>query len=440
MQLTLEQVSEMAPDGSSVAAGKKLMALKNWEQVGRSPDGLWGVCRGSKDYQVKVDLANLGYNCSCPSRKFPCKHVLGLLMLWSASPAAVADAAAPDWVTDWLQRRRQKEAEKADKAEKKAAAAPKKPVDDKAQRRRAARREARVSEGLARLDVWLRDLVRTGLAAVETKPPSFWDDQAKRLVDAQAPGLASRVARLGALPRSSADWPARLLVELGRVKLLIHAWERIRELKPELQSDVQQLLGWTIGQAELQRDGEQVQDVWAVIGQWVDEEDRIRTQRSWVVGRETKRMALVLQFAPGRQAFAESIVPGSEQPGTMVFYPGAARQRAKFLNRERNVAPLTVPPPGAATIDEFFAMVAEQVARSPWLTFFGAMLHDVTLVLQQDTWLVRDREGQSMPLRGRDHWKIFAITGGHPFNLAGEWDGHCLRPLGLFANETYRVA
>ncbi|MCA9164970.1 MAG: hypothetical protein KDA62_18385, partial [Planctomycetales bacterium] len=66
MDLTLEQVTEMAPDGSSAAAGRKLMALKNWEQVGRSSEALWGMCRGSAVYQVKVDLSNLGYACSCP--------------------------------------------------------------------------------------------------------------------------------------------------------------------------------------------------------------------------------------------------------------------------------------------------------------------------------------------------------------------------------------
>ena len=35
MHLTIEQVAEMAPDASS-AAGKNLMALKNWPELGRS--------------------------------------------------------------------------------------------------------------------------------------------------------------------------------------------------------------------------------------------------------------------------------------------------------------------------------------------------------------------------------------------------------------------
>ena len=83
MQLTAEQIAEMAPDPASAAAGKKLAGLKHWQSVGKNTAALWGLCQGSAVYQVKVDLANMGYHCSCPSRMFPCKHVLGLLLLVS---------------------------------------------------------------------------------------------------------------------------------------------------------------------------------------------------------------------------------------------------------------------------------------------------------------------------------------------------------------------
>src|SRR5258708_13734342 len=102
MNLTLEQIEKMAPDAASAAAGKKLVGIKHWPELGRSPAALWGKCQGSAVYQVKVDLANLGYNCNCPSRKFPCKHVLGLLLLFVQSPAALVAPTAPDSPADWL--------------------------------------------------------------------------------------------------------------------------------------------------------------------------------------------------------------------------------------------------------------------------------------------------------------------------------------------------
>jgi hypothetical protein len=383
-----------------------------------------------------VDLSNLGYHCSCPSRKFPCKHVLGLMMLFAASSAAVAAADTPEWMSQWLQRRRDREEKKSEVS----AADAQKPVDAKAQQRRVEQREAKVSAGLARLDVWLKDLVRTGLAGLETKPSAFWDDQAKRLVDAQAPGLASRVARLSRIPSSGRDWPTRLLAEIGRIKLLLHAWQRIDALDPALADDVRQCLGWTIQQTDLEREGERVDDTWVVVGQWVDDEDRVRTQRCWLVGRNTGRMALVLQFAAGAQPFPESIVAGGEQQATLLFYPGAVPQRAKYLQRQGTVAAIRSRPPGAATMDAFLAGVAEQLARQPWLAAFGAVLHDVTLVPRDEAWLVADRDGSALPLAGREHWKLLAISGGRPCDLTGEWDGHAIRPLGMCVDNVFRVA
>ncbi len=44
-----------------------------------------------------------GYKCSCPSRKFPCKHALGLLLLWAGEGGGgAAGATAPDWAGEWL--------------------------------------------------------------------------------------------------------------------------------------------------------------------------------------------------------------------------------------------------------------------------------------------------------------------------------------------------
>ena len=433
MDLTLEQVTEMAPDSSSAAAGKKLMALKNWPDVGRDDASLWGKCQGSKVYQIMVDLSNLGYKCNCPSRKFPCKHVLGLLMLTATSPDAVMEATRPDWVDDWLSKRQARAEKKTEAAE-----APKKPVDEKAQKRRAAKREKLVTDGLERLDLWMKDLVRTGLAGLEAKPHSFWDEQAKRLVDAQAGGLASRVARWAEIPGASRDWPKQLLSEFGRVKLLLKAFERIEQLSPELQSDVRQIIGWNIGKDELSSDGENVDDSWIIVGQWIDDDGRIRSQRSWVLGRKTGRMALVLQFAVGGQPFAESIIPGSEQTGKLVFYPGASGQRAKFVSREGELASVQSRIPGCDTIDEFLDSVSDELAKQPWLDAFGGVLHDVTLIPGED-WILRDRQGNGLPMRGRDHWKALAITGGQPVDIAGEWDGHQLRLLSIYEDgSTFR--
>ncbi|MFB9493372.1 SWIM zinc finger family protein, partial [Nonomuraea dietziae] len=54
-------------------------------------------------------------------------------------------------------------------------------------------RRARVEAGLAELERWLADQVRKGLAAASE---SEWQHLARRLVDAQAPGVAAMVGGL----------------------------------------------------------------------------------------------------------------------------------------------------------------------------------------------------------------------------------------------------
>jgi hypothetical protein len=43
----------------------------------------------------------------------------------------------------------------------------------------------------------------------------------------------------------------------------------------------------------------------------------------------------------------------------------------------------------------------------------------------------------ALRLAGSDHWKLLAISGGAPVDLAGEWDGDMVLPLGVVADGAY---
>jgi len=285
---------------------------------------------------------------------------------------------------------------------------------------------------LQRLNLWLKDLIHSGLAGVEQKPGSFWEEQAKRLVDAQAGGLASRISRLGEIPRSGRDWPQRLLSELGKIRLLTHAYSRLSELTPELQLEVRQLIGWNLGQDELDRDGEHISDKWAIYGQSMEDDGRIRTQRSWLVGRETNQTVMILQFAAGSQPFAEPLIAGTELPGTLVFYPGTVKQRAKFMERAGNVMPIETRVPGFNSIEDFLKSAAELFGRQPWISGTAGVLCDVNVFPREGRWLVRDQKGEGLLLEGPPAWKLLAVSGGDPVDFTVEWDGENARPLGYF--------
>ncbi|MBW4639863.1 MAG: SWIM zinc finger family protein [Gloeocapsa sp. UFS-A4-WI-NPMV-4B04] len=87
---TNAQILALAPDASSAKNGKTLATLRKWVSLGQNEQVIWGECQGSgkTPYQTQIDLTEIAFKCSCPSRKFPCKHGLGLLLLRSNEPAA----------------------------------------------------------------------------------------------------------------------------------------------------------------------------------------------------------------------------------------------------------------------------------------------------------------------------------------------------------------
>ncbi len=434
MALSVEQVLALAPDAAAAKAGKQHATPKPWRGLGQSAAALWGECQGSALYQVKVDLATLTCACSCPSHKLPCKHSLGLLLLAAGAPAALPQADPPEWVASWLGKRAATAAHKEEKAADKAAH-----VDPAAQARRADERMAKVAAGIAGLDRWLSDLVRNGLAGLEQQPRAFWEGQAARLVDAQAPGLAGRVRGLAEIAGSGPNWPERLLSELGRLALLTHAFARLNTLPPALQDDVRQLTGWTLTQDEVAARGEHVADEWLVVGQWVEDEERVRTQRSWLIGARTRRQALVLQFSPRPMLppFPDPLLPGTRQEGELAFWPSAYPLRARFVGRQ-GIPQAISQLPGAAALDEALAGVAHTLAAQPWLDRFPLTLTGVTLARDPaGAWHVRDAAAATLPLAGGDPWRLLALTGGAPADIAGEWDGMALRPLLIGRAGTY---
>jgi hypothetical protein len=293
-----------------------------------------------------------------------------------------------------------------------------------------------VQAGVEAFDLWLDDLIRNGLAQAGTQPARFWEQQAARLVDAQAPGLASRVRALAAIPNASPDWPARLLAELGKLALLTHAFGRIDELDPRLRDDVRAALGWTIERDEVLERGDVVTDDWLVLGQRVVTEgkDKLRAQRTWLRGATSGQAALILQFAHGAAPFSEPFAPGMRFSADLAFFPSAFPQRA--IIRERRGSPSPVQEhdllAASGSIDAALTCWAQSLAVQPWIGRMPVILRDVVPVIVDDGgWLVQDDSGQALPLAGAPHWTLLAHSGGRPVCLMAEWDGQELAPLGV---------
>lgn len=432
MELTAEQIEALAPDSGVASSGRKLASPRGWQGLGRDDSAIWGEFQGSARYQVRAALADLSVKCSCPSRKFPCKHGVGLLLMAATTPDELPRAAAPSWVTAWLGRRAATAEEREKRAGERSATTPQTKTAPRAGQT-AERRQTRVLAGLDALDRWLDDLLRGGLAQAGTQPTTFWEHQAKRLTDAQAPGLAARLRRIAAIPHASHDWPARLLAELGKVALLSQAFRHIDDLPPPLQDDLRGAIGWTLTQEDVIARGQIVADRWAVLSARVTTEDRLRTQAVWLHGLESGRFALFLQFAHGGAQFETRFAPGTILDADLAFWPGAWPQRALIRAHRGETTRLRERPTGDETLGAFLSRAADANAQVPWLEQHPGILRAMTvLTATEGPWLVRDATGATLPLRDREHWQALALTGGAPCDLVVTWDGEALDLLALY--------
>lgn len=424
---TKAQVEAFAPDDRSVAAARKLAKPGPWSETGSTDALLWGKCQGSgkKPYQVSVDLTGPAAKCTCPSRKFPCKHGLALLMLWTDGGGVIADSeSAADFASEWADGRSDRAAKKAAKADK--------PVDPEAQAKRLAKRLETMTQSLADFELWLGDVYRQGAAAARKRNYAFWDDAASRLVDGQVPGLADRVRHMPATLVGD-DWVDAFLTETGRWYLAARSWARRDALADDDLANLRTYLGWAYSQDDI-RKTDAITDRWIVEGVHRTDDGRLQSQRTWLRGESSGDRALALDFAAGGGSLGIAHVTGSIIETPLHLYPGTGARRAIF----------STDPTASTDTGDLAEPIAHDSLDSAWahgvaINPFGERVPvTVSGVLRYDdatfsTSLVDgDRE---LPLiAGIDPWPLLAAVGPGRATMFGELEATGFRPLSLAQN------
>jgi hypothetical protein len=430
MTPTPDPILTLAPDAGSAASARTLATPAGWPDLHAGPTHLWGHCQGSgtQPYLIGVDRSGPdapAFRCSCPSRKFPCKHALALLLLHEAHPQHFGTDPAPDAIRKWLDGRAEKHAlSDSSPADADPAGETRSGPDPAAQARRRAAREKKVSLGLDALQTFLKDLVRDGLAQAAARPYSDWDTQAARLVDAQAPGAARLVRMIPeVLPQ-----PDRLLAHLARLYLLTEAWPRRDTLSGPQQADLRAALGFPLDKAATVTAGG-TDTRWLVLGHTVSDEEHVRTRRTWL--HEGGTTALLLDFAAPGWPLPPALPAGSSVRARLSHAPGTVPQRHVLNGEATRSAPAPLPAP--VTLEGLLDAHGAALALNPWLERTAHHLGPVTVhppTRDGDPWRAGDARG-SLPLGGSDTARLtlLALCGGHPQTFTAEWDGQSLTPL-----------
>jgi uncharacterized Zn finger protein len=432
LQLTEDQIFALAPDDASKKSGRELASPGKWVSRGISPAALWGECQGSgsKPYQTQVDLGNIAFKCSCPSRKFPCKHGLGLMLLHARQPDLFTAHDMPTWVNDWISKRGEKAEKKAEQAEK--------PVDEAAQNKRQQAREQKVSDGVADLLVWIKDIVRNGILSMPEKNAAYWDNMARRMIDAQAGGLAALIRALGATNFWQEGWQSVFMDRLLQLYMIAQSYEHLGDINEDLQQDIRAIIGFTVNQDKLkQQTG--VADTWLVLGKESVEEQQITVERNWLYGIKTGRSALILQFIPKGQFGQLTLSPGIYIEAELVFFPSAVPYRALIKNYKtvpQNTHALQPLPNWQQT-----AMAETTVTgKLPFRNEMPVVVAGLKPVQYQQQWWLQDTLGNlcRLPASFGRLWPLMALSGGEALTMAvigreGEY-----KPLGVWHENIYK--
>ncbi len=432
LALTSEQIAALAPDAASLKAGQGLAKATKWVTAGSSTRAVWGECQGSgsKPYQTIVDTEALAFKCSCPSRKFPCKHGLGLLLYAESDKSRFGEIAEPEWVTTWLDKR----VEKAAKAD--TPAAEKKTVDPAAQAKRSAAREEKVSAGLEALLLWMKDVIRTGLLQLPQKEARYFEELAKRMVDAQLPGIANTLRQMGNTNLFAEGWEAGVMDVFARLYIALSGYQNMAHSNDPLVPDLRRYLGFPQG-ADLVEEQPALPDTWMVIGSEQESEGSLITEKHWLLSTEGKA-GLFLQFIPYGGQPALNLFAGSQFTGDVRYYPGSMPLRVAIRNLSQSTEMKTIP-----ALEDWETLAnreSQALAQAPLTTVLPAVVANLKPVLSSNKeWLMEDAAGKQMRLSKefKDFWKWMALSGGNPLKTAVLGSEHTYLPLGVWHQNNY---
>ena len=204
--LTRSMIEQMAVNDSSFKNGEKLYDKGSFYELKRTEDSkvYWALCEGSgkNPYKVSVDMSDESKlpvcRCSCPSRQFPCKHGIGLML---------SIAAGKDFCVDEIPSEIKEKHEKAEEREAKKIAKQAKPKKVTAASIKAS--EKKIEKQLEGLDLcrkMMNELMTSGLATLSGTSLEKFRELSAELYNYGLPGpqrIINRIAESVANFRNS---------------------------------------------------------------------------------------------------------------------------------------------------------------------------------------------------------------------------------------------
>ena len=268
IELTQQKIEALAPNAEAAKKGRDLVKKNKFAnlKINAEKNLIWGECAGSgktpyycsADY---VDEHNPVFRCNCPSRQFPCKHSVGLLYSYEADATKFVEAEVPE---DILTKREKIEKKQEKKAQEKES------IKEKAEKPKKVNKAAFIKKidtqliGIETAQKLLRDVVTTGLSAIDVKMRSTLKGQIKELGNYYIGGIQTTFNNLLLSLEAVEDEQYTEVVNnlnylsalLKRATDYLTARKADPEATPELSSAIEEQIGYTWKLIELMQYGQ----------------------------------------------------------------------------------------------------------------------------------------------------------------------------------------
>lgn len=436
---TAAQVLALSEDDGIKEQAQRLAQPNEWMRLFQNEDVFWGYHRVNPElryltilYLNSDDLNAASYTCSCPAQPVPCVHILGLLLLViSHQEAFLSVQQKAPAIEAWLYTPPPSAPAKSTTASKK-----------EKKNTRLEKRHLKMRAGIDELELLLTNIIRGGLSAPELRSYNFWKEHAKRMVDAQIPGIGRAFYQIAYSVGADDDWAEKMLLALGRLYLIVKAYQQFDSLSEEAQYDLRDALGWSVNKKEiLEKGGIPVKSTWVSLGSVISENDNLYTCRQWLYDKENHQFSMVLEHRYGQPFFSFDAAPGTEFETSLVYYPSCYPLRAFALDDYEDIHEHTGDFDhqifkAYANFSDALSAYSQALALNPWISQFPMFLSNIFLRHdpKKDAWRFEDKDGRTLPFPRYWHHYEFcaALSGGEGLMFFGEWNDDYFLPYVIF--------
>jgi hypothetical protein len=228
---------------------------------------------------------------------------------------------------------------------------------------------------------------------------------------------------------------------LGKIHLAKTVYNKLDTLEENKRKDVLTYLGGSLKQEEVLENVNslKIEDTWQIICKINESDGKMKTQRTWLQGINSKEFAMLLDFSFKGSPFKYNLEPGSAFQGTVVYYPSNFPQRAILEKEEKHPKQRIV---GLfETCEQFLEYQAKALSKNPFLLQLPISLCNFFPVLEGENLLFVDKNDDYFEVfEGFNGiWEVIAFSGGESLNIFGEWRENTLYPT-VISNDQRRLS